>query len=33
MPEPTVTYTWRIKNDTYNRLNDTWQNNFDFIMQ
>jgi hypothetical protein len=25
--------TWRIKNDTYNRLNDTWQNNFDFIMQ
>jgi hypothetical protein len=25
--------TWRIKGDTYNRLGDTWQNNFDFIIQ
>jgi hypothetical protein len=25
--------TWRIRNDTYNRLSDTWQNNFDFIIQ
>jgi hypothetical protein len=24
--------TWKIKNDTYNRLNDSWQNNFDFIV-
>lgn len=25
--------TWKIKNDTYNRLNDSWQNNFDFIIE
>ena len=25
--------TWRIKNDTYNRLSDTWHINFDFILQ
>lgn len=25
--------TWRIKNDTYNRLCDTWHINFDFILQ
>ena len=25
--------TWKIKSDTYNRLNDSWRNNFDFIMQ
>jgi hypothetical protein len=24
--------TWKIKNDTYNRLNDSWRNNFDFIV-
>jgi hypothetical protein len=25
--------TWKIKADTYNRLNDSWQTNFDFIVQ
>lgn len=25
--------TWKIKNDTYNRLNDSWQMNFDFIVE
>ena len=25
--------TWKIKDDTYNRLCETWQNNFDFIIQ
>jgi hypothetical protein len=25
--------TWKIKGDTFNRLNDTWQTNFDFIIQ
>ncbi len=24
--------TWKIKGDTYNRLNDSWQTNFDFIV-
>ena len=24
--------TWKIKNNTYNELNDSWQNNFDFIV-
>ena len=24
--------TWKIKLDTYNRLNDSWRNNFDFIV-
>lgn len=24
--------TWKIRNDTYNRLNDSWRNNFDFIL-
>lgn len=24
--------TWKIKSDTYNRLNDSWRNNFDFIV-
>jgi hypothetical protein len=24
--------TWKIKNDTYNRLNDSWQNNFDWVI-
>ena len=24
--------TWKIKNDTFNRLNDSWRNNFDFIV-
>ena len=24
--------TWKIKNDTYNRLNETWKTNFDFIL-
>ena len=25
--------TWKIKGDTFNRLNDSWQTNFDFIIQ
>lgn len=25
--------TWKIKNDTFNRLGETWKNNFDFILQ
>ena len=25
--------TWKIKGDTFNRLNETWQANFDFIIQ
>jgi len=25
--------TWKIKGDTFNRLNNTWQTNFDFIIQ
>ena len=25
--------TWKIKADTFNRLNETWQTNFDFIIQ
>ena len=25
--------TWRIKNDSYNWLCDTWHINFDFIIQ
>lgn len=24
--------TWKIKNDTYNRLSETWKTNFDFIL-
>lgn len=24
--------TWKIKNDTYNRLGDTWKTNFDFMI-
>jgi hypothetical protein len=24
--------TWKIKNNTYNQLNDSWQNNFDFLV-
>lgn len=24
--------TWKIKNDTFNRLGDTWKTNFDFIV-
>jgi hypothetical protein len=24
--------TWKIKNNTYNELNDSWQNNFDWIV-
>ena len=24
--------TWKIGNDTYNRLGDTWRNNFDWIL-
>ena len=25
--------TWKIKNDTFNRLSDGWQSNFDFVIQ
>ena len=25
--------TWKIKNATFNHLNDSWQNNFDFVVQ
>lgn len=25
--------TWKIRGDTFNRLGDTWQTNFDFIIQ
>lgn len=25
--------TWKIKNDTFNRLGDTWKTNFDFVIQ
>jgi hypothetical protein len=25
--------TWKIKSDTFNRLNDTWKTNFDFVIQ
>ena len=25
--------TWKIRGDTFNRLGDTWQNNFEFIIQ
>jgi hypothetical protein len=24
--------TWKIKNNSYNELNDSWQTNFDFIV-
>ena len=24
--------TWKIKNDTYNRLCDSWKTNFDFLI-
>ena len=24
--------TWKIKDNTYNQLNDSWQNNFDWIV-
>jgi hypothetical protein len=24
--------TWKIKNNSYNQLNDSWQTNFDFIV-
>jgi hypothetical protein len=24
--------TWKIKVDTFNRLNDSWQNNFDWVI-
>ena len=24
--------TWKIKNNTYNELNDSWHNNFDWIV-
>ena len=24
--------TWKIKNDTFNQLGDTWKINFDFIV-
>jgi len=24
--------TWKIKNDTFNQLGDTWKTNFDFIV-
>jgi hypothetical protein len=24
--------TWKIKNNTYNELNDSWKTNFDFIV-
>lgn len=24
--------TWKIKNETFNRLNETWQTNFDFVL-
>lgn len=25
--------TWKIGKETYNRLNDSWQTNFDFIVE
>ena len=25
--------TWKIKNNTYNELNSSWQNNFYFVLQ
>jgi hypothetical protein len=24
---------WKIKNDTFNRLGDTWRNNFDWVLK
>jgi ribonuclease HIII len=24
--------TWKIKNNTYNQLNESWQNNFDWMV-
>jgi hypothetical protein len=24
--------TWKIKNNTYNELNESWQNNFDWVV-
>lgn len=24
--------TWKIQGDTYNRLGDTWRNNFDWVL-
>jgi hypothetical protein len=24
--------TWKIRNDTYNRLGETWKTNFDFVV-